>query len=292
MLISCGDIICGYQIIRRLGAGAAATVFEADNLMLGRIEAVKLLHFSPTLPERDRRRLMREVNIHRGLCHPHIAEVYGTVRYGDHILLTMELLSGGTLENRLDQGLIPVETGVFYALQLLSALVYLESKNIIHRDIKPANIGFDEQGVLKLFDFGVAKDLNAGILTIAGAFSGTADYASPELIRGETPDLRSDLFSLAVVLYQVLTGNLPWSNGGGSNVLPEVRYDVYDGASDHPCRLNPDIPSYIGDALMRALETGRENRFASASEFADALQGPATMPRPDRRVAACSGEGK
>jgi len=123
-----------------------------------------------------------------------------------------------------------------------------------------------------LFDFGIAKDLNQSTITIPGTLNSTPDYAPPELLRGEEPDGRSDLFSLASLVYEMLTGRLPYGNVEGDYRSSRLRYEVEDRVPDHPTDLNPDVPVKVGDALMKARATNRLTRFEPADESADELR--------------------
>lgn len=265
-----------YQLIRRLGAGVSASVYLARDVVLDREIALKAVPMGD-----DPQTAVREAETLALLSHPNIVTIYEAFAVEEYFVVTMEYLEGGTLAARLHLHPEPFELPTFsrYARDLLLAFTALHEKNIVHRDCKPSNIGFTRDGVLKLLDFGISKHLYLNGITIDGTIKATAEYAPPEQLLGDQVDARCDLFSVAVVLYEMLTGVHPFL-AGVSDLTPPVMLARLLFKPPVPLRLRrPDLPEEIGSIIMQNLDKERDNRSRSAQHFLDAMERRSGPPR-------------
>src|SRR5437867_4353826 len=211
MSLEIGNRIGDYEIVAALGAGGMGKVFKVRNVISDRIEAMKVLlpdlEHEPELADR----FMREIKVQASLQHPNIASLHTALRVENQLLMFLELVEGMTVEQRLQQGPIPLDQGIDCICQVLSALGYAHQNSVIHRDIKPANMMLTSSGGIKLMDFGIAKAAADRKLTITGTTMGSLYYMSPEQIKGMSNlDARSDLYSVGVSLYEIVTGKKPF----------------------------------------------------------------------------------
>ena len=210
-----GSQLGHFQITAHIGKGGMGVVYKAVDTHLDRPAAIKLLPPDLTRDEDARRRFMREAKAASALDHANICTIYEVGETPDgQLFLAMAYYDGATLEERLTRGPLTPDDAVDIATQVARGLARAHDSGIIHRDIKPANIMLTSQGDVKILDFGVAKLLGQTRLTMTGTFLGTAAYMSPEQVRGEEIDTTSDLWSLGVVLYEMLTGVRPFSGDG------------------------------------------------------------------------------
>ena len=270
-----------YERIETLGSGGAATVYKAISRRDGQVVAIKVLHqLDPYL----RDKFKKEGDIGRLLRHPHILRVYG---YGeDHgvLYIVMEFMDGGTVRDRLyPQQPLPIDQVITIAGQVCDALQYAHQMGVYHRDIKPENIFFSSAGQVKLGDFGIARLAQSVTRTASGWLIGTPPYMSYEQAKGHPIDGRSDIYSLGVVLYEMVTGRCPFMADDPLRIV-----DMH--IRNHPVppsRINPDVPPAVESVIMRALEKDRNRRFRTAEEMARALgytepmhAGEASVPQP------------
>ena len=276
MAIETGQIIGDYEVIGLIGAGGMGDVYKVRNVISERIDAMKVLRAHAENAPGAAGRFLREIKLQASLKHPNIAVLYTAMRFEDEILMFMELLDGIGLDQRLRHGSLPPAEAVHYASQCLRALEYAHERGVVHRDIKPSNLiittGGAVSGVVKLLDFGIArstaqsaKDLT---LTDAGTAVGSAHYMSPEQALGREVDARSDLYSMGVVLYEMLIGARPFS---GENAYSVLKAHVEQEPLS-PAELNPGLPRGLCDAVLRALRKNREDRFPSAAAFRAAIE--------------------
>ncbi len=274
-----GQTISHYRVTGQLGSGGMGIVYEAEDLDLGRRVALKFL---PPQLSRDQNALDRfllEARTASALNHPNICTIYAVEKSGDQSFIAMELLEGETLDRRLGGGPLPIDRLLDWSIQLADALDAAHSKGIIHRDIKPANIFITLRGQVKVLDFGLAKlaqpamemetigatrdSASPANLTSPGATVGTISYMSPEQARGEELDVRTDLFSVGVVIYQMAAGRLPFS-GATSAVIFHAILELDPVPAS---QLNPALPPRLEEILSKSLEKDRDLRYHSAGDL-------------------------
>jgi len=250
-----------------------ATVWLAADETLARPVAAKILHDHLSADAVFRKRFRIEALSAARLSHPNIVSVFDTGIHEERPFIVMEYLSGGTLKDLVTEGgsLAPLKAAAIGA-EVCKALQYAHRAGIVHRDIKPANILFSDSGLVKVGDFGIAKAaFFPSDLTDTGAVLGTVRYLAPEQVQGLEPDGRSDLYSLAIVLYEAITGSAPFT---GDNDLATATARVGKVARS-PRDLAPGIPKDLEAAIMKAMDPDREARFADAGAFGRALQAAA-----------------
>ena len=265
-----------YKIIRRLGRGGMAEVYLAHQENLGRDVAIKLMHAFLVSEEDFLHRFKREARAMAAMNHSNIVSVYDFDVYGENTYyLVMEYINGGTLKDKLQElaqkgETLPLETAVQIAVEVASALDYAHHRSMIHRDVKPANIMLDDQGHAILTDFGIVKLVGGQSMayTATGALIGTPAYMSPEQALGKPGDARSDIYSLGALLYQMVTGRLPFD---ADTPLAIVMQHVNDPVPI-PASFNPNIPPGLQDIILIALAKNPDDRYQTAGELAAALQ--------------------
>lgn len=267
-----GSVLCGrYRLDRMIGAGGMAQVWEGTDAVLDRRVAIKVLH--PHLADDDTivRRFRQEAVAAARLNDPGTVGVYDTCSDGGNEAIIMELLDASTLRQLLDErGTIDADTAMRIGLRLLDALEAAHRSGLVHRDIKPSNILLCDDGRVKLADFGIARADDQTELTREGTMIGTASYLAPEQLTTGDVDSRADLYSLGLVLYECLTGRVPFDGDTGAAVaLARLHTAPVD-----PRRFRSDIPAHFANAVMRSLERDPEDRFSSTADFRAALVRP------------------
>jgi tetratricopeptide (TPR) repeat protein/tRNA A-37 threonylcarbamoyl transferase component Bud32 len=279
MIPEVGQRFGPYEILGKLGGGGMGLVFRAWDDRLHREVAVKLLYEDYKMPGM-RERFLQEARAASALNHPNICTVFDIGEQDRSPYLVMELLEGETVKDRIDHGALPAEEIVHYAMEIADALIVAHNKGIVHRDIKPANIFLvatpNGKSQAKVLDFGLAKirleerggwELRSRDLTLAGSTVGTLAYMSPEQARGESLDMRSDLFSLGVVLYEMATRQVPFR--GATSALMFVQLFSHN---PEPIRnWNESIPRELEKVILKLLEKDRKKRFQTAKELHSAL---------------------
>ncbi len=260
-----------YQIIAELGRGAMGIVYKAQDPAIGRTIAVKTIRLNDLTDESDRarlrERLFREAQSAGILSHPGIVTIYDIAEQDGCAYIFMEFVNGPPLERMLKHVQTPdKETLLSIFRQVAVALDYAHKKGIVHRDIKPANIMIHEDGTAKITDFGVAKILSQS-MTAAGTMMGTPSYMAPEQIQGTAISGRTDQFSLAVIAYEVLTGEKPFT----AEYIPTLLYKIVREEPLAPQRLNPTLGPHVEAVLRRALMKDPVERFESCAEFVNSL---------------------
>src|SRR5690242_4036536 len=252
-----------YRIMRKLGTGGMANVYLAEDQELGRRVAIKILNDRHAGDEQFIERFRREAKNAAGLSHPNIVSIYDRGEAEGSYYIAMEYLDGRSLKELIvSRGPAPVGVAVEYARQILSALRFAHRHGIVHRDIKPHNVLVDTDGRVKVTDFGIAR-AGASQMTEAGSIVGTAQYLSPEQARGGNVDQRSDLYSLGVVLYELLTGNVPFN--GDTPV--EIAMKHLSAIPEPPSAKRPEIPRDLDLIVMRALAKDPDDRYQNAEEM-------------------------
>jgi serine/threonine protein kinase/beta-lactam-binding protein with PASTA domain len=252
-----------YLIMRKLGSGGMAEVYLAEDQELGRRVALKLLNDRHATDAQFVERFRREAQSAAGLNHPNIVSVFDRGQAEGTYYIALEYLDGRTLKELLIRnGPTPIPITLDYGRQILSALAFAHRNGVVHRDIKPHNIVVGGDGRLKVTDFGIARS-GASQMTEAGSIVGTAQYLSPEQARGAPVDPRSDLYSLGIVLYEMLTGEVPFT--GDAPV--EIAMKHLSTIPEPPSELRPEVPHDLDAVVMRALAKDPDHRYATAEEM-------------------------
>ena len=254
------DRIGNCRVIEEVGAGGMAVIYKAVQEPLGRTVALKALKSSIAVEPQFSERFEREAKFMASLQQENIINVHDFIKYGGTMFIVMEYVEGVDLYDLLEQSEgLPVEVATIIALQVARALNHAHFRGIIHRDIKPANVMISKRGDVKLMDFGIARDESLSDLTETGTGLGTPSYMSPEQILGDKLDQRTDIWSLGVVFYQMLTGKKPFLEDPRRSVLQKIRLDRYVPAR----KLMPKIPRSIERILGRCMEKLPADRYAS-----------------------------
>ncbi|HEX5467494.1 MAG TPA: Stk1 family PASTA domain-containing Ser/Thr kinase [Gaiellaceae bacterium] len=254
-----------YRIVRKLGSGGMANVYLAEDEDLGRRVAIKILNERYANDDLFIERFRREAKSAAALSHPNIVSVYDRGEAEGTYYIAMEVIEGRSLKELImTRGPLPIVQALAYTHEMLEALRFAHRHGIIHRDIKPHNILIGER--LKVTDFGIAR-AGASQMTEAGSIMGTAQYLSPEQARGAPVTASSDLYSVGIVLYEMLTGKVPFN---GDSAI-EIAMKHLNDAPKPPSKLRPEIPDELDQVVLRALSKAPEDRYQSAEEFSEDL---------------------
>jgi len=287
-----------YRILRKLGSGGMANVYLAEDEELGRRVAIKILNDRHASDDSFVERFRREAKNAAGLSHPNIVSVYDRGEAEGTYYIAMEYLEGRSLKDRIiSEGPLPIAQAIEVARQILRAVGFAHRRGIVHRDIKPHNVLLAQEGAgdgeprFKVTDFGISRTA-ASQMTEAGSIVGTAQYLSPEQARGAPVDQRSDIYSVGIVLYELLTGKLPFT---GETPL-EIAMKHLSEVPTAPSELRPDIPADLDMVVLRALAKDPEDRYQSADEMERELArvaagGGVTAETADAATAVLAGAG-
>ncbi len=270
-IIAAGQVLDGrYRIDEFLGAGGMGQVFAATELLLERPVALKILNAELLRHATARERMEREAKALARVQHQNVIRINTMFKHEGMLVLDLELVTGGTLSSRLQSGAIPSAEALRIFAGVLAGLGALHAAKLVHRDLKPGNILITEDGVPKIADLGIAHDVGGRRVTRTGAHVGTPEYMSPEQIRGETVDARSDVYACGIMLYEMLSGDVPFK--GKSDFDVQAAH-----VSQRPdlARLELHAPTHIVSCIERALEKEPDRRWPSAAAFAEGLtRGP------------------
>ena len=262
-----GERVGDYEVVEVLGAGGMGQVFKVRNLLSERIEAMKVLlpdlETDPGLADR----FLREIKVQAALDHPNIAKLHTAMRVGNQLLMFMEFVEGDSLAKRMERGPIPPSEAAAITAQVLDALSHAHEHGVVHRDIKPANIMITRAGVVKLLDFGIARVRADRRLTQTGSVVGSLFYMAPEQIRGAEPDQSSDIYSLGIVLYEMVTGRRPF--GGDSDY--QIMSAHLQQTPVAPVDVVAEVPAELSQIILTAIAKDPGARFQSAAAFRAAL---------------------
>jgi serine/threonine-protein kinase len=263
------DRIGNCRIVEEIGSGGMAVIYKAVQESLNRTVAVKALKTSVAQDSQFAIRFEREALSVSSLQHENIIHIYDFHKIGGAYFIVMEYVEGIDLYDLLDKcPILPADVAAIIAMQVARGLDYAHYRGIIHRDIKPANIMIGKNGGVKLMDFGIARDQAFGDLTETGTGLGTPSYMSPEQILGDKLDYRSDMFSLGIVLYQMVCGRKPFIEDDHKSVMHKIRLEKYPS----PRKLNPEIPRELERILARSMEKRKDDRYKSTQDFVLALE--------------------
>ncbi|MGI9470205.1 MAG: serine/threonine-protein kinase, partial [Rubripirellula sp.] len=271
--LSAGQTFGDYTIVRRLGHGGMGTVYEADHLPTGRRVALKVLTHALDNPQ-ARARFLREGRLAASINHPNSVYVYGTEQIGDTPSISMELIRGGTLQQWVRaKGQMPTTAAADAVLQIIDGLEAADQKGVLHRDVKPANCFVDPTGLIKIGDFGLSistetrEEFSVTNVTREGVFLGTPAFASPEQLRGEPLDRRSDIYSVGVTLFYLLTGTTPFT---GDNMV-QLLATVLDKSAPSVASYRKDVPEDLDIVVRRCLQKSAGQRYPSYDALREAL---------------------
>ena len=269
-----------YEIIEKIGNGGMATVYKSKDRVLNRYVAVKILRDEFTTDEEFIKRFRIEAQSAASLTHPNIVSIFDVGNEGSLYYIVMELIKGKTLKEIIteENGPLPWKWSLNVVTQIASALETAHKNNIVHRDIKPHNIIITEDGIAKVTDFGIAKAVSNSTITAFGTTIGSVHYFSPEHARGGYTDAKSDLYSLGVVMYEMLTGRVPFD----ADTPVSVALKHMQEKPIEPKELNENIPQVVNDIIMKAMKKDVNLRYQSATEMLKDLN--AALKNPDDNV--------
>lgn len=269
MALQPGQRVGDYEVLQQLGSGGVGEVYKVRHIISQRVEALKLLRADRNRTDLSER-FLREIRLLAGLSHPHIARLNTAFQHDDQMAMVMEFIEGEDLYYKLHSPWPKrAMEGINHIRQVLSALVYAHARGVIHRDIKPSNIMITREGEAMLLDFGMAFQAADMSHTRPGYVLGSLHYMSPEQVRGERVDARSDIYSTGITLYEILTGRRPFDG--------KTEYEVMTGhlrdQPKRPIELNPSIPENVSQTILKAMAKDASQRFQTAAEFLADLEG-------------------
>jgi serine/threonine protein kinase len=274
-----------FKVIDELGRGAMGVVYRAQDDMLQRTVAIKTVALTGSHKERDTHeaRFLQEARAAGGLSHPSIITIYDVGREGDTAFIAMELVEGKDLRELIADVSLTPSRAVAIAAAAAEGLAYAHERGIVHRDVKPGNIMVLADGRVKIMDFGIARLTEPAVKTQTGVLLGSPQYMAPEQIIGQPLDHRADIFSLGLVLYEMLTGSKPFQGED----IPELTFKVANLPAAPPSHLAPDLPPVMDFIIARALKKRPDERYANALEMAKDLR--AALPEVQAAEAAGGG---
>ncbi|MDP2806416.1 MAG: serine/threonine-protein kinase [Gallionellaceae bacterium] len=260
-----------YEVISEIGQGAMGIVYKARDPLIDRIVAIKTINLGLALDEKEEYegRFYQEAKAAGRLSHPNIVTIYDVGKTDEVAYIAMEFLQGREIRDILNQGAkLPTREVLDIAVQIAQGLDYAHEHGIVHRDVKPSNIMMIRDGHIKITDFGIARMESASVRTQTGMVLGSPKYMSPEQVMGKSIDSRSDIFSLGVMLYEMLTGNAPFT---GENVNA-IMYQTLNGVPPPPSKVDASVPEMLNFIVAKALAKNVDDRYQSAKELAGDLR--------------------
>ncbi len=265
-----------YRIISRIGDGGMSIVYKAEDLILERLVAVKVLRSEFSSDESFIRRFRREAEAVAGLSDPNIVSIYDIGEEEELHYIVMEFVDGLTLKTYIQQyAPIPSRDAIFILKQIATALQHAHEQGLVHRDIKPQNILIDDQDHVKITDFGIALAVSSATITFTNSIMGSAHYLSPEQAKGQKATAKSDIYAFGIVMYEMLTGHLPFP--GDSPVTVALKH--LNESFTRPKVLNPNLPQSLENIIMRSMAKSPDDRFQNMNEVYESLN---TALHPDR----------
>lgn len=263
--------ISHYKVLKKLGEGGMGTVYLANDIMLERKVAIKVLNPLLTKESHFTERFRHEAKVQASLIHPNIVTLFNYFYEDDNYCMVMEYVDGTTLKQLISNtGPLPEQKAIWILNQMLDAVGYAHKKGIIHRDIKPSNVLISEDNTVKILDFGIAKILQDKGLTKTGTKMGTIYYMSPEQIKAvKDIDHRTDIYSIGVTFYEMLSGKVPFNVDTDSDF--EIMNEIVSGEIKDPREIYPHISDWVVDVLFASVEKDREKRIQSTDEFTNRL---------------------
>lgn len=253
-----------YELLEKIGGGGMATVYKAKCHFLNRFVAIKILRQEYTNDEEFVRRFKIEAQAAASLSHPNIVSIYDVGHEESTHYIVMEYIDGITLKEFLNRrGVLNWRDAIDISIQICSAIEHAHRNHIVHRDIKPHNILLTNDGIVKVTDFGIARAVSSSTITMAGSTIGSVHYFSPEQARGGYIDEKSDIYSLGITLYELVTGKLPFD--GDSPVAVAIKH-IQD-EPESPININPEIPSGVNDIILKAIKKDQTKRYQSAGDM-------------------------
>ena len=280
-----------YRLERKIGSGGMADVWLAEDTELDRKVAIKILHDRFAQDKEFVQRFQREAQSAAGLQHPNVVGIFDRGQFGDTYFIAMEYVDGPSMKDLVKGGMSPNDA-IDFTRQILNAARFAHRKGIVHRDLKPQNVLIDDEGRARVADFGIARAGENSDITATGSVMGTAQYISPEQAQGKPTTPRSDIYSIGVILYEALTGRVPFE---GESAVAVALKQVSE-APRRPSAINPNVPPALDAVVMRALAKDPDARFKDADAFLKALdaaeKAPDTLrPQDTAAYAAVSPEG-
>lgn len=258
-----------YELMEKIGGGGMAIVYKAKCRLLNRFVAVKILRDEFTDDEEFVKRFRIEAQAAASLSHPNIVPIFDVGHENNMHYIVMEYIDGITLKEYIsEKGVLPWKEAISIAIQICSAIEHAHKNHIVHRDIKPHNILLTREGIAKVTDFGIARAVTSSTITMVGSTIGSVHYFSPEQARGGFTDEKSDLYSLGITVYEMITGKVPFD--GDSPVAVALKH-IQDRA-ERPADINQGVPRAVNDIVMKAIRKDQSHRYQSASDLLADLQ--------------------
>ncbi len=266
--LAIGDTISRYRILEEIGRGGMGIVYKAEDIKLERIVALKVLNPEAIEDEQNLNRFIKEAKTASSLNHPNITTIYEFDDVAGIHLISMEYISGETLSEMLKKGPLPIRDVLNFACQIGEGLSSAHRNKVIHRDIKPSNIKVTDEGIVKIMDFGIAKIMDRHTITRTKGTLGTLAYMSPEQASQGEIDHRSDIFSFGIVLYEMVTGKIPFTGDYELAIL----YSILNETPIPVTEINPEAPKSLEQIICKALKKQKENRYQNMDEMLSELK--------------------